>query len=100
MISKARLKELCAYRQQKRQDEEGVFVVEGVKMAAEALQWGAEVLCVCATAEWRVESGEWREESFPLGYYEVSQAELERLSLMRSPNQVWMLVKRGVKGER
>ena len=88
MISKTKLKELCAYRQQKRQDEEGVFIVEGAKMAAEALQWGAEVLCVCATDEWKVENGKWKE------FYEVSQAELERLSLMRTPNQVWMLVKR------
>ncbi len=94
MISKAKLKELCAYRQQKRQDEEGVFIVEGVKMAAEALQWGAEVLCVCATDEWKVGNGEWKE------FYEVSQAELERLSLMRTPNQVWMLVRRAENGER
>ena len=103
MISKAKLKELCAYRQQKRQDEEGVFIVEGAKMAAEALQWGAEVLCVCATSEWRVENGEWRTDSFPLGYYEVSPAEMERLSLFKDPSPVWMLVKRGerlkVKGE-
>lgn len=87
MISKAKLKELAAYRLQKRQDEEGVFVVEGPKMAAEALQSGAEVVCTCATAEWRGSgAGE---------CHEVSPAELERLSLMRTPNQVWMLVRRG-----
>lgn len=96
MISKAKLKELCSYRQQKRQDEEGVYIVEGTKMAAEALHWGAEVLCVCATAEWKAESGMWKEGS---DYYEVSQAELERLSLMRTPNQVWMLVKRAEGGK-
>ena len=85
MISKNKLKELAAYRQQKRCDEEAVFVVEGPKMAAEAMASGFAVKVLCATAEWRVESGE---------FYEVSQAELERLSNMRTPNQVWMLVER------
>ena len=90
MISKTKLKELAAYRQQKVQDAEGVFVVEGAKMAAEALATGAEVLYTCATSEWKVESGKWSVGEF----YEVTQAELERLSLMRAPQQVWMVVRR------
>ena len=99
MISKNKLKELAAYRQQKRCDEEAVFVVEGPKMAAEAMASGFAVKVLCATAEWRVESGEWRAESGEWRaesgeFYEVSQAELERLSNMRTPNQVWMLVER------
>ena len=94
MISKNKLKELAAYRLQKRQDEAGVFVVEGPKMAAEAMTWGAEVVCTCATDEWAPTSGE------PSGeFYRVSQAELERLSLMRAPNQVWMLVHRPQNGQ-
>ena len=88
MISKNRLKELAAYRLQKRCDEEAVFVVEGPKMAAEAVASGFTIRVVCATSEWKVESGEWEE------FYEVSQAELERLSNFKSPNQVWMLVER------
>ena len=92
MISKNKLKELAAYRQQKRCDEEAVFVVEGPKMAAEAMASGFAVKVLCATAEWRAESGERRVESGE--FYEVSQAELERLSNMRTPNQVWMLVER------
>ncbi len=92
MISKNKLKELAAYRQQKRCDEEAVFVVEGPKMAAEAMASGFAVKVLCATEEWRAESGERRAESGE--FYEVSQAELERLSNMRTPNQVWMLVER------
>ena len=99
MISKNKLKELAAYRQQKRCDEEAVFVVEGPKMAAEAIASGFTIRVVCATAEWRVESGErgvesgeWRVENGE--FYEVSQAELERISNMKTPNQVWMLVER------
>ena len=89
MISKNRLKDLAAYRMQKRCDEEGVFVVEGPKMAAEAMASGFTIRVVCATSEWKAESGEWKE------YCEVSEAELERLSNMKTPNQVWMLVERG-----
>ncbi len=88
MISKNRLKELAAYRIQKRCDEEGVFIVEGPKMAAEALASGFTIRVVCAVNEWKAESGEWKE------YYEVSEAELERLSNMKTPNQVWMLIER------
>jgi TrmH family RNA methyltransferase len=89
MISKNRLKELAAYRMQKRCDEEGVFVVEGPKMAAEAMASSFTIRVVCATSEWKVQSGKWKE------YYEVSEGELERLSNMKTPNQVWMLVERG-----
>ena len=88
MISKNKLKELAAYRLQKRCDEEAVFVVEGPKMAAEVLASGFTVRVVCATGEWKVENGEWNE------FYEVSPAELERLSNFKTPNQVWMLVER------
>lgn len=92
MISKNKLKDLAAYRLQKRCDEEAVFVVEGVKMAAEAIASGFTIRTVCATGEWRVENGEWRTEN--VEFYEVSPAELERLSNLRTPNQVWMLVER------
>jgi len=88
MISKNKLKELAGYRLQKRQDEEGVFVVEGVKLAAEAVAAGAEVLFTCATEGWQAPEGSVGE------FYEVSPAELERLSLMKTPNQVWMVVRR------
>ena len=52
MISKNKLKELAAYRLQKRCDEEAVFVVEGPKMAAEAMASGFPIRVVCATSEW------------------------------------------------
>lgn len=92
MISKNKLKELAAYRLQKRCDEEAVFVVEGPKLAGEALASGFGIRAVCATAEWREENGE---RSMACGeFYEVTEAELERLSSMKTPNQVWMLVER------
>ncbi len=92
MISKNKLKELAAYRLQKRCDEEAVFVVEGPKLAGEALASGFGIRTVCATAEWSAEGGARRVERGE--FYEVSEAELERLSSMKTPNQVWMLVER------
>ena len=90
MISKNKLKELAAFRQQRCCDEEGVFVVEGPKMAAEAMASGFAIRTVCATEEWlAAHAGNAVGE-----VYEVSQSELERLSNMRSPNQVWMIVER------
>ena len=94
MISKNKLKELAAYRQQKLCDEEAVFVVEGPKMAAEAMASGFNIKAVCATSEWKDESGKMKVEKAGGEFYEVSQAEIERLSNMRTPNQVWMLVER------
>jgi len=91
MISKSKLKELAAYRLQKRCDEEGVFVVEGPKMASEALASGFVIKTVCATCEW-LATGDGG--STTAEVYEVSQTDLERLSNMKSPNQVWMLLER------
>ena len=91
MISKNKLKELSAYRQQKRCDEEAVFVVEGPKMAAEATTSGFVVRTVCATAEWLSAHAD---STKAAEVFEVSPAELERLSGFKSPNQVWMLVER------
>ena len=92
MISKNKLKELAAYRQQRRCDEEAVFVVEGPKMCAEALRSGFAVRVVCATEEFKAESLKFKDSGGE--FYEVSDAELERLSGFKSPNQVWMLVER------
>lgn len=91
IISKSKLKELAAYRQQKRCDADGVFVVEGPKMCAEALASGYAVRAVCATADWL------SAHAVALGAaaaFEVSAADLERLSNFKTPNQVWMLVER------
>lgn len=87
MISKNRLKELATYRQQKVCDQEKVFIVEGIKMAREAYQSGATIRYACYTSPLGIEP---IVEACP-DSYEVSSTELERLSLQKSPNQVWLL---------
>ena len=91
-LSKNLLKNLAAYRLPKRCDEEGVFVVEGVKLCDEALHSGFKIRVVCGIEEWM---GNHRA-SLPADSecYTVTAEQLERLSLMRTPNKVWMLVER------
>ena len=91
MLSKGQLKELRRFRQSKCCKEEGLFVVEGEKMAAEALASGWPIRTVCATEAWM--SSHLHTTSCDQ-WWTVSDSELEQLSLMRTPNTVWMLVKR------
>lgn len=91
MISKAKLKELSVYKQQKVCDEGSVFVVEGVKMCEEALAAKLPVLTICATNLWLSQHP-----NLPssLEVIEVDGNALDRLSSFRTPNEVWMLLQR------
>jgi len=97
-LSKNQLKALAAYRIQKRCDDEGVFVVEGEKMCHEALASEHKILVICATADYLASSPNI---TVADEVYEVSPEQLERLSNMRTPNKVWMLIERKAEsGER
>lgn len=91
MISKAKLKELAVYKQQKRCDEESVFVAEGVKICDEILAANLPIKVLCATNLW------FSKHNFSPDndtFFEVDVAALERLSGMKTPNEVWMLLDR------
>ena len=91
MISKAKLKELAVYKQQKRCDEESVFVAEGVKICDEILAANLPIKVLCATNLW------FSKHNFSPDndtFFEVDAAALERLSGMKTPNEVWMLLDR------
>lgn len=98
LLSKNQLKNLAAYRQQKHCDEEGLFVVEGVKLCTEAVASDFSIRTVCmtndflSTAEGRSMAG--RLEQRGCEITEVTDDQLERLSNQRTPNKVWMLVER------
>ena len=91
MISKTKLKELAVYKQQKVCDEQVVFVVEGVKMCHEALAAKWPVKVICALNSWLSQHPD-----LPLDaeVFEVDDTALERLSSLRAPNEVWMLLAR------
>lgn len=93
MISKTKLKDFAAYRMQKKCDEDGAFVVEGPKLAREALLSRADIKAVCCTQDWYAENRSLVEEKvFSENVFEITEPELERLSQLRTPNKVWMLV--------
>ncbi|MBQ3580108.1 MAG: RNA methyltransferase [Bacteroidales bacterium] len=92
-LSKAKLKELASFKQQKNCEQNALFVAEGEKLADEIIGMGVPVHTLCATADW----------SGPAQYssrsYLVTAEQLERLSSLRQPNKVWMLIERAaVKG--
>ncbi len=92
-LSKNQLKNLLAYTTQKKQLDENLFVVEGEKMCNEALNASAHIIITCATADYY--------NSHNIGNssqknYIVTNDQLLRLSNMKSPNKVWMLVERPI----
>lgn len=121
MLSKNQIKALTRYRQDKYRKEDNVFVVEGCKLAQEVLQSGLEVEAVYATRSWigrnpfeqwaltesnsmKTDSEKKKTESrfdftdskkrFLPSLVEVTQEELERISLLSTPNDVYCLVRR------
>ena len=93
-ISKTKLKELASFRQQKICEEQGVFVAEGAKLAAEVLSMGVPIDTLCATEEWYLEYGE--NNPTVRNQWKVDVNQLERISTLRQPNKVWMLMERSV----
>jgi len=89
ILSKSKLKVLADYRHQKRCDEDGLFVVEGPRLCDEAVRSGFRIRTICGTSDYLSRCGK-----IQADIYEVTDAELERLSNQRTPNQVWMLVER------
>lgn len=86
-ISKSKLKELASFRQQKVCDLHNLFVAEGEKLYAEICAAGLPIHTLCAT-------------DVRFDYYHASQSfltsdeQLARLSSLRQPNKVWMLLDR------
>ena len=93
MISKAKLKELAVYKQQKVCDEQAVFVVEGVKLCDEALAAKWPIKVICATNWWLSQHPNLPSNAEVI---EVDDSALDRLSSLRTPNEVWMLLLRPV----
>lgn len=93
MISKNKLKELAVYKQQKHCEEDSLFVVEGVKMCEEILAQNVPIKVICATNSWISQHPDIPQNT---ELFEVDADALERLSGLRTPNEVWMLLERSV----
>jgi TrmH family RNA methyltransferase len=92
MISKAELKRLTAYKQSKYRNADDLFVVEGEKMAEELLASDFVPIAIYATESWLEENKELLNNKATPPLHEISNEELERISLLSTPNKVYCLV--------
>lgn len=90
MLSKSNLKLITSLRLGKFRHEEGMFTVEGVKMVDELLHSNFEIKAIFATEEW-INAGHLPPQRYMVEIFEISQAELEKISNLTTPNQVLAL---------
>lgn len=86
-LSKNDIKFLKSLQQKKFRDQERLFVVEGVKLAAEALQSAFKVTALYHTPDYHVP------EDIDVPVIQVSSAELNRISGLKTPNSVLLVVR-------
>ncbi len=84
MLIKSQVKYIQSLSHKKLRDSEGVFVAEGPKLINELLSARLPVQQLYAVKEWITEQGG----ALTAGVTEISQSELERISLLQTPNQV------------
>lgn len=90
MLSKSHLKLITSLRLGKFRHEESLFIVEGVKMVKELLHSNFEIKAIFATNEW-ISGGHLPPKRYTVEIFEISQAELEKISNLSTPNQVLAL---------
>lgn len=90
-ISVNQIKYIQSLRQKKYRDHHRVFIAEGDKIVQELLSAGAPVEMLCALAPWLEKMGPQINASADV--IAVSPKELERISSLKTPNQVLAVVK-------
>jgi TrmH family RNA methyltransferase len=92
MISKSQLKYIQSLGQKKYRDEEGVFIAEGPKLVKELLQnRNAELKYVYALNEWKQSN---KEDLLKIDIAEITETELGKISVLKTPNQVFAVFKK------
>lgn len=86
MASKSTISFLRSLQQKKFRNEEGLFIVEGPKMVSELLKSDFKVRQLYATSSWTPN----QHTSLPLDI--ITEAEMERVSGLQTPNKVLALV--------
>jgi RNA methyltransferase, TrmH family len=91
MLGKSRLKYIQSLGHKKQREEEGLFIAEGPKMAAEVLAGMTSLVEeVFGVQEWM---GRFPEKYPAVRFTEVSEEELSRMSHLSTPNQVLVLLR-------
>ena len=94
MLSKAEIKRLSRYKQSKFRNQDNLFVVEGEKMLLELLESEYDIQAIYAIGQW-IEKNKAIIQTKDIANrtIEISEDDLERISLLSTPNQVYSLVK-------
>lgn len=94
MLSKAEIKRLSRYKQSKFRNQDNLFVVEGEKMLLELLESEYDIQAIYAIGQW-IEKNRViiQAKGIANRTIEISEDDLERISLLSTPNQVYSLVK-------
>ncbi len=88
MLSKNQQKFISALGIKKYREQENCFVVEGVKPTEELLLSAIKVRAIYAVEDWLTESRKKQLDKRNIAWQVVSQAELEKVSQLKTPNQV------------
>src|SRR5262245_46892206 len=92
MLGKMKAKYIQSLGQKKHRDEEGLFIAEGPKVVGELLHTVPQLVKeVYAVGEWLQENTSRHDKKI---FTEVSDDELERLSQLKTPNQVVAVVRK------
>ena len=94
MLSKAEIKRISRYKQSKFRNQDGLFVVEGEKILEELLQSDYNIQSIYATAPWiQKNKSIIQSKDVANKVVEISEEDLNKISLLSTPNQVYALVK-------
>ena len=92
MISKSDVKYIQSLAHKKFREEEGLFVVEGVKMVEELLvEYPEKIVHLYGTQSWFDGSSQFRTSQYPVSV--IDDKMLNRISQLKTPNEVLALVK-------
>src|SRR2546430_6629475 len=89
MLSKIILKYIQSLSHKKFRDQYGVFIGEGPKVVAELLS-SKNIKCkiICAVQNWMAGHADLLKGISAEDRVEITESELERISLLKTPNQV------------
>lgn len=94
MLSKAEVKRVSRYKQSKFRNQDNLFVVEGEKMVAELLESAYDIQSIYATAQWIQKNKTIiQTKGVANRVVEIGEDDLNKISLLSTPNQVYSLVK-------
>ena len=87
MLSRSQSKLIASLRLGKYRTEEGLFIVEGVKMVSELLASNFKIKTIFATQAW-IAGKHLPRDRYLVDIEEISEDELKKISVLNTPNQV------------